>query len=373
MTTVFSYFIDKHLSMSSEFYTIALSLIPKLGTRAIWNLMGQVSLSDLFAMDHHQLYSIGLTSATVREAIITKATWDDAKRNIELASKASISICCYGSPSYPPMLADCTSAPILFYYRGHVESLLQYPISIVGTRMLTDYGRGIIDRWVPQLQGANLISGLAYGTDISVHRAALKQGIKTSAVLANHLSSIYPAEHVKEVDRIVESGGVVLSETHLTHGIRKEFFAKRNRIIAALSPATIVIESNASGGSMITAKQAFSFQRELYAVPGDIHRQFSTGCNQLIRDQMAMALVDVKQLTHLMPVSNTAKPSEPTLDFLTKEQSKIMSCFKGVLPIHFDLLLELSDFSVSQLSSELTMLELQGVIQSLPGKKYKRI
>lgn len=360
--------------MTDIIYPLSLALIPRVGISLFRKLKESAPLSEVFAMNHPELLALGIKSKNLREHIIQKSTWQRAERILGIAQEHNIQLTYYGQPDYPPLLAEAISAPIVLYYKGDIHALTQSPLSIVGTRMLTPYGRGIIEKWIPQLTPAHIVSGLAYGTDIEAHRIALKHGIPTSAVLASNLTTVSPKDHRPELNQMIEKGGAVLSETHLDQEIKKEFFPKRNRIIAALSPATIVIESDRNGGSVITAKQAFSFNREVFAVPGNVDQKYSLGCNTLIREQIAAPLIEIEQLTPYM-----SKPSIPKvekqiqLDFLTPIQQQIMSLFVQSSTLNVQTILEATALSVQQLNAELTMLELQKLIQSLPGKMYKRI
>jgi DNA processing protein len=229
----------------------------------------------------------------------------DQRRQLEYLKKLNINIVLLGSRHYPKLLAEITDPPLWLFYRGDLSVLERPTISIVGSRKCSAYGISVIETLLPATLIANLttISGLAYGIDKKIHERSLKFGGKTVAVMAGGLDQIYPAEHTQLADNIVFKGGLLLSEYPPLSRPRGYKFPIRNRIIAGLSPLTVVIEAAVKSGSLTTAKSALDYNRDLMAVPGDITRSSSTGTNFLIQ-QGAIALTTSEQLFEYFGLKN---------------------------------------------------------------------
>lgn len=282
-----------------------------------------------------------------------------------------------GDPEYPQRLLNCSDAPLLLFVKGHADLNAQRIVAIVGTRRVSDYGVRSCEWLIEQLApyGVTVVSGMAYGVDIVAHRAALAHGLPGIACMAHGIQTVYPSQHRQEAERMLEHGGAWITEYPPgTFPVRTNF-PERNRVIAGLADATIVIESNTKGGSMITARIAASYHREVFAVPGEITKPMSAGCNSLIRNMEAQLLSHGAQVARELGWESKV-PSERQLQLfleLNEVQRSICQHIAAKSPRPIDLLqadLAAESVSPSQVLSELLELELLGVIRQYPGKRY---
>lgn len=276
---------------------------------------------------------------------------------------------------YPEALAQCDDAPALLYTLGELPPASARNIAIVGTRHCTAYGAAFTADLVKQIAeiipGATIISGLAYGIDIAAHREALKAGIPTGAILAHGLNTVYPADHRDEARRIVRANGFLATEYASGAPVHRGNFLARNRIVAGMAHATIVIESDIRGGAMTTARLAGEYGREVMAVPGRIGDKSSQGCNQLIALRQASLIRSAEDLASLMgwPTHQSA-PMQKALPLLTDEQQRILDHITAN-PSHTvnDMCLRL-DMPCQHLSAILFRMEIDGIIISVPGGRF---
>ncbi len=293
-----------------------------------------------------------------------------------------IRLICSGEPGYPEALDHCADAPLVLYASGDLP--VEAPmIAVVGTRRCTPYAedalRYIIGEWATVCPDLVIVSGLAYGVDAVAHRLALETGLRTVAVLAHGLQTIYPATHRQLACRIRESGGALLTEYPLGTKPLPQRFIARNRIVAGLSSATIVAESPEKGGAMVTAALAFEYGREVYAVPGRLFDHTSEGCNRLIAQQKATILENPSQVLQDLGLIRSSQPKGTPLPFAAPEGADSAE----VDPILRELTrygeLSLADLSdrlgepISTISSLLFGLELEGRVRSLPGGRYRLV
>ena len=248
-----------------------------------------------------------------KEALLAKATrfWITQKDR-------GVKIIAYGEEGYPHRLATLYAPPSLLYCRGDSELNVKHVVSIVGTRYPTSYGREVTKELVRQLKpyDALIVSGLAYGIDITAHQEALNQKMRTVAVLPAGLDMIYPSDHVEAVQAITKARGAIISEHGVGNRAMQHHFPARNRIIAGLADVTIVVEAPRKSGALITAYYANDFNREVFAVPGSIHAIHSEGCHALIKKQMAHLLTDIDDLAYVMNWSG-ATATVPAHDVIT--------------------------------------------------------
>jgi len=223
------------------------------------------------------------------------------KKEIAFLEKYKIQPLFITSDNYPQRLLNCYDPPTLLYYRGNANLNAQKIISIIGTRNNSEYGKALTEKLVEDLkeQQVIIVSGLAFGIDAIAHKAALQQNLQTVAVLAHGLQTVYPAQHRTLAKEITAQGGLL---TELPHHAKadKHNFPKRNRIVAGIADATIVVETQVKGGSMITAELANNYNRDVFAFPGKVTDIKSSGCNYLIKNNKAILLTDVQQLVHAM-------------------------------------------------------------------------
>jgi DNA processing protein len=289
-----------------------------------------------------------------------------------------ISYCYFTDAAYPKYLKHCIDGPLLLFKRGNIDFESRKIISIVGTRNITSYGSAFCERLVEELAVLDpiIISGFAYGIDISAQRAAFKHGLQTIGCLAHGLNQTYPKIHSKYTDEVEKNGGF-MTEFWSTSNPDRENFLKRNRIIAGMSEATIVIESAEKGGSLVTADIANSYDREVFAVPGRANDKYSTGCNNLIKQQKAHMLTSAADLVYLLGWELEQKETKVVqkqlfvvLDDVEKSIYQYLQREGKQLLDSIALDCQLPIFKVS---SALLNMEMKGAIRPLPGKLFEAI
>jgi DNA processing protein len=264
----------------------------------------------------------------------------------------------------------------MIYLSGNVDLNHTRMLAIVGTRNATDHGKKFVQEFVRDLSSHNLIivSGLAYGIDIEAHKAALKYNIPTIGVIASGLDIIYPQIHAKYAKRMLEQGGI-LTEYPLETSLDPARFPARNRIIAGLCDATVVIEAAEKGGALITADLASGYDREVFAVPGRWNDDFSNGCNRIIKNNLAQSITSAIDLQYYMqwPEGEEASEIKVSLskeEFNEEEWVVISTISNSSSAIHIDEISWKSQIQISQLASILLNLEFRGIVNCIPGKKY---
>lgn len=311
------------------------------------------------------------------------ASWQRAQQEMEFVTKHQLSTYYRYSPVYPARLAQCSDAPILLYAKGNINVTDGHFVSIVGTRQATERGkmitREIVLGLAEKLPKLTIVSGLAYGIDIAAHRAALEAGIPTLIIPGHGLDRIYPAYHRPDAVRALENGGI-LTEYMSGNTPEKHHFVARNRIIAGLSDCTVVVESRARGGSLITASMAFDYNRPVFAVPGRINDDSSAGCNSLIRDQRAMLMQSPDDLIEAMMWATDRKPVQTSLPMdedlsgLSPEEQTLLHLLReaedGIL---VNDLAEEADISYSDIITHLMLLEMKKLVKSFPGGKFRAV
>jgi DNA processing protein len=301
---------------------------------------------------------------------------EQAKKQVDFIEKNHLNTHFYLDANYPRRLKQCSDAPLLLYSKGNFECNPPKVVSVVGTRNSSDYGRDLTISLVEELKTYNVqvISGLAYGTDYNAHKAAIDLQMQTVGVLGHGLDRIYPSTHRDLAKKMCETGGL-LTEFPINTTPDRVNFPMRNRIVAGMCDALVIVESKRKGGSMITAELAFDYNREVFAFPGSIHQENSSGCNLLIQKNMSHLITSPKDLIKLMDwqsASIVPKKSEvlvPVLNLNEKENS-IFSALRNKGRMHFDQLLVDLQMTSQDLNSNLFNLEMEGVVKSLPGRVY---
>ena len=362
-------------------YKIALSLIPKIGHITAKKLVSYVgSFEGIFRENKNSFLKIPGIGPKLADQIINSNVLPKAEEEIEFIEKNNIKVIFYLDKKYPERLKSCDDAPILIYTLGDIDLNVRKVISIVGTRKATVDGIAFCEKLVKDLKEREhnpiIVSGLAYGIDAAAHVAALKNGLSTVAVLGHGLDIIYPASHKKMARDIINQG--MLMTDFPSKSIRdKNNFIKRNRIIAGLSDATIVIESGEKGGALITADIANSYNRDVFAVPGRITDTYSRGCNNLIKTNKAAMLTSVDDLEYLLGWESVEKErgtiQKDLFVNLNDEEKKILEIFKEESELPIDRICIKCNMPTSKVSPLLLNLEFSGLIRALPGKMYKLI
>lgn len=279
------------------------------------------------------------------------------------------------SKDYPKNLQQCIDAPILIFKDGNLNVNSDRIISIVGTRNITNYGRSFIKKLINELKEYNpiIVSGFAYGCDIEAHKSAMEHNLQTIAVLAHGLNETYPKTHKKYIHKVNKNGGFITEFWHNEKPVRENFL-KRNRIVAGISQATIVIESAKKGGSLVTADIANSYNKDVFALSGRANDVYSKGCNNLIKNNQAHLLNTstdiVKMLNWDMPSILPVKQQELFVNLNEMEQ-KIYDYLQQNGKQLLDVIAIDCNIPIYQLSSILVQMELKGVIKPLPGKMFE--
>jgi DNA processing protein len=364
---------------SDLLYQIALTLVPNIGdvhAKALVNIYGDAqSIFNAKKKELEALEGIG----TIRAKSIKNFTdFTSIEEEIKFIEKYKIAPLFITDKSYPQRLLNCYDSPPLLYYRGTADLNASKIIAIVGTRSNSDYGKNITEKLVSELAGQNVlvVSGLAFGIDTIAHKAALKNNLQTVGVLAHGLDRIYPPQNKTLAKQMTEQGGLL---THFVSNTLpdKQNFPKRNRIVAGICDALVVIESGLKGGSLITAELANGYNKDVFAIPGRTNDSKSEGCNYLIKNNKAALINSADDLLENMSWKNdkktTPKKQRELFIELTADEKIIVDILQQRENIQIDELYFKSALSSSAVAQALLMLEMQGVIQSLPGKVYKLI
>lgn len=302
-----------------------------------------------------------------------------AEKEMEFIEKNHIKALCMNDASYPWRLIECSDAPLVLFYCGNADLNQKHVISMIGTRRCTQYGKDICRTFISDLQRRDpdilIVSGLAYGIDIHSHRAALQEGMATVGVLAHGLDRIYPSLHRATAKQMVQNGGLL---TEYLSGTKPEKanFVRRNRIVAGLADATIIVESTDHGGSLITAELASSYDRDVFAFPGRINDEFSEGCNKLISRQKASMVLSAAGFLDAMGWDNgkqeeTRDSQQELFPELSPEEEKIVGTLRGCDSKQINQIIVETGLSFSVVSSNLYELEYKGIVMLLGGARYK--
>ncbi len=362
---------------------IALIFTPGLGVKGIAHLIDSFgSAKAIFSASRQVLIMEAELRADVADAIIAKTGFTMAQRELKYCERYGITPIASTDEEYPPLLREIPDRPHVIFAMGNIELLTSRSISIVGTRRVSAYGQRTCNEFVQSLSEVApttaVVSGLAFGVDSEAHRSALHHGLPTIAVVANPLPGVTPAQHTTLAREIIAQGGAIISECHSQTKQRGNLYISRNRIIAGISAATLVIESPISGGSMATAKIATDYNRLLMAIPGRLTDQNSAGCNLLIANRQAMLCYSATQMVRELMWDDCSAPSDRAAVVrnepeLTPDQRGLMSCFRTDEPVSIEELTTLTSLDIGRLSALLLELELLGVIRTLSGNRYMRL
>lgn len=304
--------------------------------------------------------------------------YNKAEKELAFIMQNDIGYWYYNDDTYPINLKHCIDGPILLFHNGNIQLTNQKIISIVGTRNITNNGKFICKELIEGLKSYNpiIVSGYAYGTDITAHKEAIKHGLQTIGCLAHGLNQVYPKIHSKYTASVKANGGFI-TDFWSSSNPERENFLKRNRLIAGISQATIVIESAEKGGSLVTADIANSYNRDVFTIPGRVNDPMSLGCNNLIKEQKAHLITSAEDIIQLLNwESNTITKTtiQPELFIeLNETEEKIIHYLKTHHKEHIDHIAISCQLPTSQLSSTLFSLELKGLIRPHPGKYFELI
>ena len=362
-------------------YVAALRLqkIPFIGDITAKKLISHCgSPSAIFHDKRDSLQKIEGVGELILKGLRSKKYLNAAILEYEFILKNRIKCLLFTDDDYPELLKHCSDGPFLLFSRGKIDLKNRKIISVVGTRNMTAYGRKFCENLIEDLAPLNpvIVSGFALGVDICVQKAAMDRGLQTISCLAHGLNQFYPRTHARYAPKINENGGF-LTEFWSTSQPERENFLKRNRIIAGLSMATVVVESAEKGGSLVTADYAVGYNRDVFAVPGRAEDLFSRGCNNLIKQQKAHLITSAADLIYLLNWDLEMKDPKPVQKKLFVEleesENRIYQYLLQDGKQQLDSIALSCKMPVFKVSSTLLGMEMKGVIKSLPGKLFEAI
>lgn len=355
--------------MSNHAYWLAWNRINGIGAATILHLRRACGdLETAWKLPALELKQLGLSEAAIT-AILEQRPRIDPGTEVATCKALAISTCTIDDPEYPGLLKHIHLPPPLLYYYGSLSDI-QRPISIVGTRMITPYGRQVVKTIVEQLSyaGCTIISGLAFGVDGAAHQAALDNQSKTIAVIASGLRHITPSSQWHLAQRIINEGGAIISEIPPDIGATKQSFPRRNRIIAGLGLGTLVVEAGKKSGSLITARFALESNRDVFAIPGSIFSEVSTGTNELIA-QGAQPIRCGNDILKALNISQ--EQTNKTIVRLNRIEQEVLSAIP-TSPTHIDDIVATTKLATHSVNATLSLLELKGAVVNLGSNKYQR-
>lgn len=360
-------------------FTLALLKVEGIGDITAKKLIANLgSPEEVFKAKNSQLAKIDGIGATLINKLQKPNIFKEAEKELQFIQKENINVLYYQDSLYPERLKQCFDAPVLLFTAGNINLENRKIISIVGTRQITSQGIDFCKKLIADLVPLNpiIVSGYAYGVDIVAHQAAIEKGLQTIGVLAHGLNQIYPKTHKKYMSKMEKNGGF-MTEFWSTSNPDRENFVKRNRIVAGISEATIVIESAEQGGSLLTANMANEYNRDVFAVPGRTTDKYSQGCNLLIKTNKAQLITNATDLIYHLNwdlKKDTSKAIQKQLFIsLDNEEQLIYDYLQKLNKEHLDIIALDCQMPVFKLSSLLLNMELKGVIRPLPGKYFEII
>lgn len=361
------------------FNTLALMRVEGVGDIVAKRLINHLgSAKEVFDAKKSQILAIDGIGEMVYNNLKNPTVFKLAEAEVKFIRENSINAVYFQEKEYPDRLKHCADGPVILFTSGNIQLEGRKTISIVGTRQMTSYGSEFCRKLIEDLAPLNpvIISGFAYGVDIHAHAVAMEHNLQTIGVVAHGLNQVYPKVHKKYVAKMEENGGF-MTEFWSTANPDKENFVKRNRIVAGLSEATIIIESADKGGSLITANIANDYNRDVFAVPGRITDKYSIGCNNLIRSQKANLLTGAADLIYMLnwELEETKKnPVQKQLFVvLDNDEQKIYDYLQKNGKELMDVIALSCEMPIFRISSILLTMELKGVIRPLPGKLFEAI
>lgn len=357
-------------------HQIALTFLHGIGPKKASLLVSKLgSLEAVFKENYSNIHYLTGISKNVLKQMKRENALRLAEEHTNYILKHSINTHFYLDTNYPRRLKQCEDAPLLLYSKGDFDPNPPKVISIVGTRNSTEYGKGLCEDFIQSIIDNNIqvISGMAYGIDICAHQLCVRNNIETVGVLGHGLDRLYPSVHKKIAEQMMQNGGLITEFIPGTNPDR-ENFPMRNRIVAGMADACIVIESKKSGGSLITAQLANDYNRDVFAFPGNIGQQSSEGCNLLIKRDQAHLLMDgnafLKEMNWTIDDKKTKAAQRSFFIELNETEKQICELLQSTSGEHIDVISFQMKVPVSLINVQLFHLEMKGLIKSLPGKKY---
>ncbi len=361
--------------MEELLYRVALTFIPKVGAVTARNLISYCgSAQAVFEARRKELLRVPGVGEQIASNILDKSVLAQAEQELAFMEQQGIRPLFYLDKDYPERLRHLPDSPPLIYYKGPASLNAERTVAIVGTRRPSPHGVRICEEIVEGLQpyGVTIISGLAFGIDVAAHRCCLQLGVPTIGCVAHGLQRIYPPQHKSVAREMIEQGGL-LSEYPSQTEPDRERFPMRNRIIAGLCDALIVVETQRKGGSMISAEMANNYHKDVFAVPGRIKDKFSEGCNLLIKSHRASLLESANDLAYVMRWEKAGEERAVQTQLfveLSDQEQELVELLRAHESISIDQLTNLLKRPNSELAALLLELEFKGMVRSLPGKQY---
>ena len=359
------------------YYTIAATQLKGLGPRRIREIIAHMgSIDALFTESLEELRKLPVIGHLFKNQSVREKALDIAEKEMLFISQNNISAFIYTDDAYPFRLKQCDDAPIVLYVKGDSSFSNKHYLSIVGTRRMTSYGKALCEKLIAEIAQQHpqvtIVSGLAYGIDVTSHKAALENNLPTIGVIAHGLEKIYPSNHTLIAKEIYEHQGSIVTEYASETFIDPANFVQRNRIIAGLSDAVVIIESAEHGGALFTAVAAQEYNRDVYAFPGRVNDTFSMGCNQLIRNNKAQLINNADELLKSLNWSQTKQvvDTQQQLFIELTEDEKLVVEKLYTAPMHINHLAQLLGLPIGRALARLTQMEFKGIIQSTPGSMY---
>ncbi|MBC7947927.1 MAG: DNA-protecting protein DprA [Chitinophagaceae bacterium] len=358
-------------------YQIALSLVPNIGPVQAKLLLQHFEPAEIFHARKSDLERIEGIGSIKADNIKHFDNFKAAEQEISFIRKYGIQPLFITNPDYPQRLLNCYDSPIMLYYKGKADLNASRIVSVIGTRNNTEYGKQLSENFISGLSalGVLIVSGLAYGIDAIAHKTAIRNGLPTVGVLAHGLDQVYPSQHAELAKEMVRQKGGLLTEFRNNTKPDKHNFPTRNRLVAGMADATVVIETGSKGGSMITAELANGYNRDVFAFPGRVADNKSAGCNALIKNNKALLITEAKDLVNLMRWDEMdrvpARRQKELFIELSNAEKTVLTVFKDKEIAHIDEINYRSGLTTSAAAAAILSLEMQNVIVSLPGKLYR--
>ena len=365
--------------LNELFYKIALSYQKGYGNSVIKKLLQLSGTASVLFLDFHSVRKKFQTARSFPAApVVTPAIEKAVYSELEFAYKNDITHCFYTDLDYPKRLLRCNDAPYMFSYKGGNQFNIEKTLAIVGTRHATSYGKDTVRRVVSDLSSHNIsiISGLAIGIDTFAHEAALDYHLHTVGIMGSGFGNIYPSSNKKLASRMTDSGSALVSEFPYYTLPDRQNFPKRNRIIAGMADALLVVETGKRGGSIITSCIAHSYQRDVFAIPGSVFVPTQEGCHELIRQNLAALVTSGADIIDMMGWNEEKPKTIQTQIFqnLNENEEIIVAVIRDMKESSIDeLIANVNTLTTSKIASVLLGLELNGIIEALPGKRYRLI
>lgn len=367
--------------VNEKLYEVALTMLPNVGSVVAKNLVAYCGSAEaVFSTPKAKLEKIPLIGKERAEQIASADVLKEAEEELRFIEKYNIEPIFFTDKNYPYRLKECVDAPVLLYYKGTADLNAGKIIGVVGTRRISEYGKEMTKKLIADLSGQNIlvVSGLAYGVDTAAHHAAVDNGLQTVGVLAHGLNTIYPQQNKNLAKQMIMQGGL-LSEYRSTEDMHPSKFPSRNRIVAGICDAVVVVESAIEGGALITANIANSYNRDVFAFPGRANDKYSAGCNFLIKTYKAKMIDSAEDVLKEMNWVNNesggggkVKQRQLALN-LSETELAIYNLLNDKIEMAIDEIADVTQMNSGTLAATLLEMEMNSLLVSLPGKRYKLV